>query len=245
MNSNLNLHNGGFLKYPKTKHISPFADNNGNFMHLLQSSQWMVVEEKMDGTQVGISLDKNDDIQIQSRGTIITTEKEFSLLKNWIWQYMPELLELLGKRYILFGEWLYAKHTMFYDTLPCYLMEFDIYDRDNQIFLCSHKRQQLLQPFGFIHSVNIIDRIQSPSLSKLQKMIRISTFTSEKAFQKIERRDLHLTDTTGLMEGLYIKIEDSDSVLNRFKLVRPEFIQKIVDSGSHWKNRKLTKNELK
>lgn len=37
------------------------------------------------------------------------------------------------------------------------------------------------------------------------------------------------TDTTGLMEGLYLKIEDEHVVKRRYKLIRPELIQKIVD----------------
>ncbi len=40
-----------------------------------------------------------------------------------------QLYELLKDRYIMYGEWLYAKHTVFYDNLTHYFMEFDIYDK--------------------------------------------------------------------------------------------------------------------
>ena len=41
----------------------------------------------------------------------------------------PQLWPRLGDRYVLYGEWLYAKHTVFYDALPHYFCEFDVLDR--------------------------------------------------------------------------------------------------------------------
>jgi hypothetical protein len=50
----------------------------------------------------------------------------------------------LGSRFILFGEWLYAKHTVFYDALPHYFLEYDVLDLEMQVFLSTKRRQQLL-----------------------------------------------------------------------------------------------------
>ena len=41
----------------------------------------------------------------------------------------PVRHDVLGDRYILYGEWLYAKHTVFYNSLPHYFLEYDLLDR--------------------------------------------------------------------------------------------------------------------
>jgi len=102
-----------FIKFPKTKHI----EKHWAEASLIQYGQLMVVEEKMDGTRVGISFDNERNFRIQSRGSYILSGLEFSLLKQWVRQHFAASYELLGSRYILFGEWLYAKHTVYYDLL--------------------------------------------------------------------------------------------------------------------------------
>jgi hypothetical protein len=47
-----------------------------------------------------------------------------------------------------------------------------------------------------------------------------------------------------LAEGLYIKLEDDRQVLGRFKWVRPDFVQTILDSGSHHSSRPIIPNAL-
>ncbi len=44
----------------------------------------------------------------------------------------------------MYGEWLHKKHAIFYDALPHYFCEFDIWDRHNNCFLSTQKRHQLL-----------------------------------------------------------------------------------------------------
>ena len=45
------------------------------------------------------------------------------------------------------------------------------------------------------------------------------------------------TDASGLMEGLYIKVEEDGVVRERYKFVRRDFLQTVIDSGSHWMER--------
>ena len=52
------------------------------------------------------------------------------------------------------------------------------------------------------------------------------------------------TDTTDLMEGIYIKVEDGDYVTDRLKYVRASFLNTILDSESHWMNRPIIANRL-
>jgi hypothetical protein len=52
------------------------------------------------------------------------------------------------------------------------------------------------------------------------------------------------TDRHDAMEGLYIKIEDEERVLERLKWVRGSFLNSLVDSGSHWLDRPIVANKL-
>lgn len=52
------------------------------------------------------------------------------------------------------------------------------------------------------------------------------------------------TDKSDRSEGLYLKVEDDEQVLARYKLVRHDFIQTILDSGSHHSRRPILPNQL-
>jgi hypothetical protein len=57
-------------------------------------------------------------------------------------------------------------------------------------------------------------------------------------------RVLRETDTTGLMEGLYIKVEEEGVVKERYKYVRKGFLQALTGSESHWMDRPILPNSL-
>lgn len=51
--------------------------------------------------------------------------------------------------------------------------------------------------------------------------------------------------SSGLMEGLYIKVEDGGEMTGRYKYVRRGFLQSVLDSGIHWQDRPLLANRLR
>ena len=53
------------------------------------------------------------------------------------------------------------------------------------------------------------------------------------------------TDRDDAMEGLYLKVEDGDTVTGRLKWVRPTFLTAVLDSGSHWLDRPIVANGLR
>jgi hypothetical protein len=104
------------IKYPRTQHIEgscvqpgdddldqvPFADIAGRFL---------VIEEKFDGANAGLRFDIEGRLWLQSRGHFLTggpREKHFHLFKQWANTHAPALYAILGDRYVLYGEWLYA-----------------------------------------------------------------------------------------------------------------------------------------
>lgn len=118
------------IKYSKTprltKSLGVYDDNYD-----------VVVEEKIDGANCAVSF-IDGKLTLQSRGHILTGGKrEFLFKRFWPWAYerLNTLQHILGERYILFGEWMYAKNRMYYDNLPDYFIAFDIWDKHNNFFL--------------------------------------------------------------------------------------------------------------
>jgi hypothetical protein len=67
-----------------------------------------------------------------------------STYKQWAQAHEGALMALLDDRYQVYGEWLYAKHSLYYDALPHWFCEFDIWDRSAQQFLDTPQRHALL-----------------------------------------------------------------------------------------------------
>lgn len=125
-------------KYPRTPHLEgsrlqagdedlsqiPFSDIAGRHI---------VVEEKVGGANSAVSFDRDGTLLLQSRGHYLTggwRERHYNLFKQWAGVHREALYAVLGSRYIMYGEWMYAKHTVYYDALPHYFLEFDVLDRE-------------------------------------------------------------------------------------------------------------------
>jgi hypothetical protein len=72
-------------------------------------------------------------------------------MKRWASHHTAWLRQTLGNRYVLYGEWLFARHTIPYDELPHYLLEFDVLDREADQFLRTDRRQALLDGGTPVH----------------------------------------------------------------------------------------------
>jgi hypothetical protein len=246
------------MKLPRTLHIegSRLAEGQTDPDAIQFSKlcgEFLVIEEKVDGSGVSISLDTHWDLQIDHRGSP-ATGKEYRLLHEWAENHWEDLLDLLGERYVLFGEWMYHKHTIFYDKLPAYFLESDVYDKDKGIWLSTSARNSLLSKHKYIQRVPVISAFKPSAMWQITGLVGRSKYQS--AFWQNKLQDkcnmygfpfikvLSETDESGMMEGLYIKHEDDFQVLNRYKYVRYDFLQKILNSGSHLIDRVPVYNNL-
>jgi len=248
-------------KYPRTRHLEGSRFQHGD--HDLEAvpfkdvrGQFFVVEEKMDGANAGVSFDEEGRLLLQSRGHYLTggpRERHFDLLKQWAAAHAEDLYLALGDRYIMYGEWLYAKHTCFYDKLPHYFMEFDLYDRERDIFLSTARRRQLLAGLPVV-SVAVLWEGRPQKLGEVTSLVGPSLFKTPEWRRRLveagaaagvpEGQVVAETDRHDAMEGLYIKIEDEERVQERLKWVRGSFLSALLDSGSHWLDRPIVNNRL-
>lgn len=249
-------------KYPRTQHLEgsrlqPGDDDSSGVPFQALAGRFLVVEEKIDGANSGICFDADGRLWLQSRGHFLTggpREKHFNLFKQWAHTYADALRPVLGTRYVLYGEWLYAKHTIFYDRLPHYFLEFDILDGETGVFLSTDRRHILLKNVPIV-SVPVLRTGPARSQSELLALIENSLYKSpawrERLAEVCALRGLDLerirqeTDPSDLMEGLYIKVEDQGRVVERYKYVRAGFLTSVVDSGTHWLKRPIVPNQLR
>jgi hypothetical protein len=256
------------IKYPRTQHLQGSRLQQGDedlsqvALADLVPGGTLVWEEKVDGANVGISFDENYELMLQSRGHVLRggpREKQFALLKAWADALSGRLLEVLADRYVIYGEWMFAKHTVFYDRLPHYFLEFDVLDKSSGLFLSTPARQRLLAGLPIasvpvVHMGALAAKTGAASLKAMRALIKPSLYKSTEWLDSLDAAALAAgvdpararseTEASDLAEGLYLKHEDEQHVIGRYKFVRADFLQAILESGSHWAERPIIHNQL-
>lgn len=249
-------------KYPRTPHLcgSKLQAGDEDITQIpfsLIRGKTLTVEEKVDGANAAISFSENGELLLQSRGHYLTggyRERHYDLFKVFAAEHKNELFTLLKNRYILYGEWLYAKHKVYYDALPHYFLEFDIFDKEQGVFLDTETRRQMLKGSP-IHSVPVLATGRFNTQAELLKLLGPSLFITEKREQNLREeltkrgidvgQVLNETDLSGLAEGLYIKIEEGGKVVERMKYVRYGYTQVKTEEDGNWLNKPIVPNKLK
>lgn len=248
-------------KYPRTQHLEGSRPQPGDedlasvpFGEL--AGRYLVVEEKVDGANAALSFAPSGALLLQSRGHYLTggpRERHFTLFKRWAHQHAGAFREVLEDRYILYGEWLYARHTIFYNLLPHYFLEFDVLDRVSGQFLSTTRRRALLHDLP-LQSVPVLREGRWDAPEQIVEGIGPSRFIGPGHLADLRAagetcgvdpdRALRETDPSREMEGLYVKVEEDGAVLARFKYVRRSFLTAVLESGTHWLDRPIIPNQL-
>jgi hypothetical protein len=222
----------GFIKFPRTPHLlwplarAPKDDrvlSAPECEALLDGD--LTVEEKVDGANIGFSLDDRGAVRVQSRGSWIQqgSHPQFGPLWAWTADRTPVLRNLLGADLILFGEWCFAVHSVRYDHLPDWFLAFDIFDCASRRFWSSARRNRLLSGSGICQIPQVL--VGRTSVAELQRVM------------EYEKSSL----TSHAREGLYLRREGVLWLEARAKLVRPEFLLAMED---HWSRRRMSRNKL-
>ncbi len=249
------------IKYPRTPHIEgsrlqPGDEDLDQIPFDSIAGRHLVIEEKIDGANSAVSFDDQGNLLLQSRGHYLHggyREKHYDLLKQWATVHRDALWQVLGCRYIMYGEWMYAKHTIYYDRLPHYFMEFDVLDRETDRFLDTPSRHALLAPLP-VASVPVLKTGVLTSREEMLALLGRSNYISGDHMASLraaarrenqdEERICRETDASHTMEGLYIKVEENGEVTARVKFVRSSFLQTVEQSNSHWLERPIIPNGI-
>lgn len=244
------------LKYPRTPHLEGSKEQDDDDLKVVPfdeiKGKFLIIEEKVDGANCGISFEDGT-MMLQSRGHYLigNDHLQFDMFKSWAFCMQNQFYAVLGNRYVMYGEWMYAKHTCFYDALPHYFLEFDIYDKELEFFLGTQRRYDMVHDLGIV-SVPVLCRRDFENPEDILSFVEESKFKTvhmwTRLVEEAEKLGLHIpqvfdqTDPDLLVEGIYVKDETSGAVDGRSKFVRKSFKQQ-ADNG-HWMRRPMLPNQL-
>jgi len=135
------------IKYPSTRHL-PWSHEHDRDDTSHQQIEWatdipLVATIKMDGGNCMIV--KDEENPIRARNGRHADKEHFDLAKKWYWE--SGLFEEIPENIQLFGEWLYAKHSIHYgcdcesecedvaSPLRDYFQLFGVYDNEFDVWL--------------------------------------------------------------------------------------------------------------
>lgn len=221
-----------FFRFPHTPHLAWLGEGEPRDDKVLSAAETrallgaeVVVEEKLDGANLGLSVGADRRLGAQNRGQYLQPPfgGQFARLGAWLAAHEDALFDALDSHLIAFGEWCAAKHSLDYTALPDWWLVFDVYDRREGRFWSTRRRDDWACDLGLPTVPAILrGRTDLPALKSLLNQHRS------------RYRD-------GPMEGVVIRSEDDRWLHQRAKLVRAEFTQQIE---SHWRSRALVWNQL-
>ena len=222
-----------FFRFPHTPHLAWLGEGSPRDDKVLSPNEVtallagdVVVEEKLDGANVGLSLAPDGRLRAQNRGQYLAEPHagQFARLTSWLAQHGDALRSALTPNLILFGEWCAARHSLDYVTLPDWFLLFDVYDRIADRFWSSSRRNALASGAGLVTVPQLLH-----GKATVQTLKQLVTDTASRY-------------RTGALEGVVIRRESVDWCEARAKLVRPDFTQAI---DTHWRKRALEWNRIK
>jgi ATP-dependent RNA circularization protein (DNA/RNA ligase family) len=225
-----------FFRYPHTPHLAWLSTGSPRDDKVLSPQEAarllrgpIVLEEKVDGANLGISLSASGDLQLQNRGQYLEPPfaGQFARLPGWMTirrsRIEQVLLEHADQHLMLFGEWCAARHSLNYSLLPDWFLFFDVYEAASGRFWSTARRDALAARLGLMP----IRRVAAARYTLSQLMALLPTLSSEYG--------------DGPVEGIVVRRESADWCEQRAKLVRPDFAQSITE---HWRKRRIEWNRL-
>lgn len=218
-----------FFRFPHTPHLAWLGEGvprDDKVWSVAEQRAWLqhevVVEEKLDGANLGWSLAEDGALRAQNRGQYLTAQPggQFSRLAGWQAQHETGLRAVLRPELRLFGEWCAARHTLSYQRLPDWFLLFDVYDRAQGVFWGSARRDALAEAAGLC----TVRRMAQGKFSLANLMALLQADSPLRA---------------GPPEGLILRQEDALVCHSRAKLVRADFSQSLQQ---HWRSRTLDWN---
>lgn len=221
-----------FFRFPHTPHLTWLGQEAPRDDKVLDAAEArallegdVLVEEKLDGANLGLSLSADGQLRAQNRGQYLQEPHagQFSRLPAWLAQHSEAIRQLLRPELLLFGEWCAARHSLDYAALPDWFLLFDVYDRSRGKFWSSTRRNALAERAG---------------LKRVPQVFSGHTSVRE-LVQRVHDTPSHYRD--GPLEGLVIRRESADWCEARAKIVRADFTQAI---DQHWRKRAIEWNRV-
>ena len=213
-------------KYNRTFHLpySEGATNDDKISHDVSSliGVEIVITEKLDGSNVSL---ESDDCYARTHSGA-PTHPSFDALKS----LHASVKSKIASNLQLFGEWCFALHSIKYESLPNYLMLFNVRDLDNDTWL------------SWDEVVLWAEEINVPTVPVLFKGI----INSEKELKQLTDKlmlepSLYGPQREGLVVRVFEAFKDEDFSKSVLKRVRKDHVQ----TSEHWREQVIVKNKIK
>jgi atypical dual specificity phosphatase len=176
------------------------------------------VQEKIDGANMGCSW-LNDAPILRNREFILKkgyskiktpAKKQFTSAWNWVHKHEEDLKfisEMCYSPICIYGDWMYAKHSLEYDKLPDLFIAYDIWSVEDNAYLSPEIVNTLLAQTSikYIPSYKV-------TLNNIQEVIEWSEKESDYR--------------TGIREGIVIKHAEGRLCTQMYKVVNNKFIRR-------------------
>lgn len=221
-----------FHKFPSIHHLSWLGEDPPRGDKVMDASArraflsgTVLVEEKIDGANLGISFDAAGNLRVQNRGSLLTPEYsgQFKSLSQWLSRHQDDLFDALTNQLQLFGEWCAYTHSVQYTDLPAWFVAFDVYDLRAARFWSASRRDAMLSKLGI------------PAVPEIARGI----FTLTALTRLLDSR--RSAFGASQLEGVVLRRESPEWLLDRAKLVRADFTQGIT---THWRRKLPQTNRL-
>jgi len=204
-------------KYPKTPHIPQSHSREADDTHLdsldhLYVIPRVIVTEKMDGENTTLYKD-----YIHAR----SIDSKHHPSRDWVKAFHASIKWMIPENMRLIGENLYAKHSIFYESLASYFYLFSV----------SRKTTFL--------SWDVVEEWAERIMCPVPRVLFIGELTPEIVDSLIEEIDTEKQE--GFVIRNYYDFEEENFASNVAKYVRP----KHVNTSDHWMHEQITKNHLK
>ncbi|RLN98844.1 hypothetical protein BBJ28_00024476 [Nothophytophthora sp. Chile5] len=236
------------LKFPRTPHLIDLGGATADDVVIdlnasnlpVDIATTLVITEKLDGANMGISLSSDGSLLVQNRSHLVNSEthRQFKALGDFLRSHREVLCAILHRdplfpgRFILYGEWLAATHSIAYTRLRSRFYAFDLFDRETGRFWDRSALEELLEL-----SAASCDGVKA-AIQMVPTLWKGRTLPSRDDLVEMVQQQSQFYD--GRVEVVYIKWECDGSVKERSKIVRGDFIA----GNEHWTQRDLHFNRL-
>jgi len=237
-----------YIKYPSTRHL-PFSHERDADDTAHDKLEWatgypLIATVKMDGGNAMLVSDKEN--PIRARNGRHADKEHFDMAKQWYWE--NDLYSQIPEHLQIFGEWLYAKHSIHYGCDcddPCddigpaledYFQVFGIYDTRYNLWL------------GWRKTIQIAEEMDLTVTPSAYTKYELGTYPNDGSGTQMlwqQLYDLSQKVVDQGHEGIVVRsvLPFHYGQINQRlgKYVRPGHVK---DGEEHWSHRELVQNKL-
>lgn len=212
-------------KYPRTPHLPYSPGGTSDDRRIANTKTFLnrplIITEKMDGSNVCL---EQGNCFARSHSSA-PNHPSFDALKS----LHATVKHKIGEGIQVFGEWLYAKHSIAYDKLPAYLMLFGVRDAEKDMWASWEETVIWAEDLEVITAPVLYEGFVCTE-SELQSLVERLAVEPSVAGQERE----------GVVVRLADEFSDADFNVSVAKWVRSNHVQ----TDDHWKNQAIVRNGL-